>query len=153
MIAIQLLEALKSKGLIIKEKNGDLQVCPASLLTEEDRTGIRANKAELLKLLSLPPGPLAGSAIRPLSVRASIKLDQCLWDSCDGELLVRGEFWICSDCQTWYKHSGPLSELDQYCLNERASICEFEAGMSREEAESIVAGEFLSRHRMALNSD
>src|SRR5215813_6505241 len=57
MTADDLLNQLKARGIIVSLAGDDLSVTPWSLLTDEDRQAIRANKDELVALLDLlrPP--------------------------------------------------------------------------------------------------
>jgi len=55
MKADDLLNQLQARGIIVSLAGDDLSVTPWSLLTDDDRQAIRANKDELVALLDRPP--------------------------------------------------------------------------------------------------
>lgn len=92
--------------------------------------------------ISKVEGPSAGSFARPIRVHADHKPTGCLCDACEGRLLTRGPLWLCDSCGCWFTWAGALSNDDRALLEERAAVKEFDAGMTREAAETAAAAEF-----------
>lgn len=91
MSAAALLKDLLGGGFSVKVDEGRLIVVPGSGLTDEQRSAIKANKAELMRLLIPPPdaaneaGPVAGSTSRPyrLSAAEGYRAHARPWDDAD----------------------------------------------------------------------
>ena len=98
MTATELLNNLTARGVKVRPDGGKIQLtAPRGVITDADRAGVAAVKAELLELLTRPP---LGSINRPLAAHGS-KLRRCPFDGCGSELTTRLNIYHCGKCD-WY---------------------------------------------------
>jgi hypothetical protein len=120
MDTIALIESLSSRGVSVWAERGIIKVSPSSALTDDDRQAIRANKPELLALLTSPTPterPRSGSFARPTVLHTNRSI--CGWEKCGGQLVKHSDHrYQCQSCGDWFELKPLSRELTLFLLLE-----------------------------------
>ncbi len=97
--ASQLIDNLRERGVKLWVEAGQIQMSPASVITEEDIAAVKAVKGDILRILTPPPH---GSINWPMAVHGR-RLPACPWDGCKGQVTAHRELHLCLRCRTWFR--------------------------------------------------